>query len=147
MTIETFQGEHRWLSNFWPCNVVLPDTVPGKSIRLLTIEHLYQAAKCVRFADFMNIINLPTPGKAKRAAREVLIRDDWDLRKLQVMRELQQMKYNKFLNPELNLMLLATGDEELVEGNTWGDRFWGVCRGVGENNLGKIIMEVRNSYR
>jgi hypothetical protein len=41
-------------------------------------------------------------------------------------------------------MLLLTGDEELIEGNFWGDVFWGVCNGVGKNHLGKILMEVRS---
>jgi predicted NAD-dependent protein-ADP-ribosyltransferase YbiA (DUF1768 family) len=40
-------------------------------------------------------------------------------------------------------MLKATGDEELVEGNWWNDTFWGVCNGVGENNLGKLLMKIR----
>lgn len=43
------------------------------------------------------------------------------------------------------LMLLATGDAVLKEGNTWNDVFWGVSlkTGQGENNLGKILMRVR----
>ncbi len=44
-------------------------------------------------------------------------------------------------------MLVATGQEELVEGNDWEDRFWGVDppgSNNGENNLGKILMRVRN---
>ena len=40
-------------------------------------------------------------------------------------------------------MLLATDDMEIIEGNVWGDTFWGVCDGKGENNLGKVLMEVR----
>ena len=43
-------------------------------------------------------------------------------------------------NPQLAVMLMATGDEELVEGNTWGDRTWGVCDGVGQNRPGKILV-------
>lgn len=53
--------------------------------------------------------------------------------------------------PELEAMLLATGDKVLVEGNTWGDTEWGVCDGVGKNLLGKILMRIRGelqkSYR
>lgn len=41
----------------------------------------------------------------------------------------------------------STGDVELVEGNWWGDRFWGVCDGVGENRLGRCLMEVRKELR
>ena len=45
--------------------------------------------------------------------------------------------------PELRTKLADTEDEELIEGNTWNDTYWGVCRGVGENHLGKLLMEVR----
>lgn len=45
---------------------------------------------------------------------------------------------------ELAERLLATGDAQLVEGNTWGDTFWGVCDGVGENHLGRLHMWIRS---
>ena len=53
----------------------------------------------------------------------------------------------KFHNPTLQKKLLATGEEELIEGNWWNDTYWGVCNGVGQNNLGKILMEVRDEIR
>ena len=37
----------------------------------------------------------------------------------------------KFSHPDLAVLLLATGDEDLVEINTWGDTFWGICDGKG----------------
>ena len=40
--------------------------------------------------------------------------------------------------------IVDTEDMELIEGNSWGDTFWGVCDGVGENNLGKVLMRVRD---
>ena len=45
-------------------------------------------------------------------------------------------------NPELKQKLLETGNQELIEGNTWNDTFWGVCNGQGQNWLGKILMLV-----
>jgi predicted NAD-dependent protein-ADP-ribosyltransferase YbiA (DUF1768 family) len=53
----------------------------------------------------------------------------------------------KFAHPELRRLLLATGDAELVEGNTWGDRFWGVCAGRGQNHLGRLLMAIRAEIR
>lgn len=50
-------------------------------------------------------------------------------------------------HPDLTELLLVTGDAELIEGNTWGDTTWGVCRGKGENLLGKILMAVRETLR
>lgn len=44
--------------------------------------------------------------------------------------------------------LLNTGEAELIEGNTWGDKFWGAVWDkelgwVGQNWLGKLLMEER----
>ena len=59
--------------------------------------------------------------------------------------DLEEIVEEKFRqNPKLAEMLLATEDAILIEGNTWGDKFWGVCNGVGENNLGKVLMYVRD---
>ena len=47
-------------------------------------------------------------------------------------------------HPDLAAQLLATDPQELVEGNHWKDTYWGVCDGIGQNNLGKILMIVRD---
>lgn len=81
---------------------------------------------------------------AKRLGKAVQLPDDWDERKFEVMRELIR---KKFENPLLRAMLLATEDAVLVEGNTWNDRVWGVCHGMGQNMLGRILMDVRDEIR
>lgn len=48
--------------------------------------------------------------------------------------------------------LLATGGQELIEGNRWHDTFWGRCvcercKGTGQNWLGRLIMQVREELR
>jgi hypothetical protein len=60
------------------------------------------------------------------------------------MRELITLK---FADKELRKKLLATGESYLEETNTWRDTFWGVCNGVGENWLGKLLMEERTLAR
>lgn len=82
-----------------------------------------------------------TAGQAKRRGYRVKLRDDWELVKLGIMEDLVRQKFNE---KTLGDMLLATGDAELVEGNDWGDKFWGVCDGEGQNMLGKILMKVRS---
>ena len=47
-------------------------------------------------------------------------------------------------NKKLAEQLMATGEDDLVEGNDWGDRYWGVCRGVGKNKLGQILKRIRS---
>ena len=62
--------------------------------------------------------------------------------KVKLMFELVLEKFKQ--NPELKQKLLETGNQELIEGNTWNDTFWGVCNGQGQNWLGKILMLVRS---
>jgi len=130
--ISSFSGEYRWLSNFWP--------VPGWSIAP-TVEHRYQAAKTGISSEKEAIWLAPTPGKAKRLGSKVILSAGWESWKLSVMEQLLRAKFEE---PGLRAKLLATGDEELVEGNNWGDTFWGVCNGEGENHLGKLLMKIRD---
>jgi len=56
-----------------------------------------------------------------------------------------RLKFTK--HESLKEKLLATGDEELVEGNDWNDRVWGKVDGVGENHLGRLLMKIRAELR
>jgi ribA/ribD-fused uncharacterized protein len=136
MTIDSFKGNYRFLSNFWPAPIEL------FGLLYATTEHAYQAAKCECFFDSDRIRFATTPGKAKRMGQTVAMRENWDLIKVDIMRLITKLKY---VNEDLRELLLSTGDAQLIEGNTWGDTFWGVCDGQGENHLGRILMEVRDS--
>lgn len=72
------------------------------------------------------------------------MRDDWERVKLAVMLDLLRQK---FAHADLRAQLIATSDDVLVEGNTWGDTFWGMCNGVGLNHLGRLLMQVRAEVR
>lgn len=133
--ITSFSGEHRFLSNFWPADVTF------EGVRFPSAEHAYQAAKTVDVSERARIAALATPSDAKRAGRALICRADWDRVKLDVM---ERCVRDKFLNNAgLGARLLATGEAELIEGNDWGDEYWGVCNGRGANHLGKILMKVR----
>jgi len=136
--IDEFKREYRFLSNFWPSRVFNGHWYP-------TVEHAYQAAKCLHKQDELAIRNADSPGMAKRLGSKVAIRPDWDAIKLEVMADLLWQKF--VLNPELRAKLLSTGDRELIEGNTWGDTFWGKCGQQGQNHLGKLIMRLRDIAR
>lgn len=134
--INSFSGEYRFLSNFYPCSVELDGDV------YTSVEHAYQAAKTF---DIEERTVLRTTGPAnivKKLGKRVTMRPDWDTVKVCVMANLVWQKFTN--NTDLQAKLLSTGNKELVEGNWWHDTFWGVCNGVGENNLGKILMAVRN---
>lgn len=139
-TIPTFEGAYRFLSNFYAC----PNGVMYEGIRYPTSEHAYQAAKTNDPSMRLRIAALPTPLAAKRTGRYVLLRPDWEEVKVEVMRAVLQAKFS---DPELADALLATDDAELIEGNWWGDKFWGVCRGVGKNKLGQLLMQLRAELR
>lgn len=132
--IGEFQGDYRWLSNFWPCPVEYND------IAYPSVEHAYQAAKCVHQTDALSFVGL-TAGQAKRQGKLVEHRLDWDEVKLWIMEQLLEQKFT--MSTVLREKLLATGHQKLVEGNSWGDTFWGVCRGKGENHLGRLLMALR----
>ena len=137
-TIDSFTGKYAFLSNFYASEVRLGGQVA------LTVEHAFQAAKAVRYADRLKILDAPTPTLSKRYGRRVMLRDDWEDIKLWVMEDLLRQKFRR---QDLKRSLLATGDATLIEGNWWGDEFWGVCEGKGENNLGKLLMTIREDIQ
>ena len=109
----------------------------------LSVENEYQASKCddKRWIEFCQTFN---PGIVKSAAKELEYdKPDWEKRKLKIM---EICLSQKFTQEPFNSMLKLTGDEELQEGNNWGDEFWGVNlkTGKGQNHLGKLIMLIRD---
>lgn len=137
MKIDRFdETAFRFLSNFYPAKVVY------EGIEYPTSEHAYQAAKTLDVLQRENVAMLASPADAKRYGKAVSMRPNWDNIKVRVMEEIVYAKFTQ--NENLNHMLVLTDDIELIEGNSWGDTFWGVCKGVGENHLGKILMRVRN---
>lgn len=134
-----FKGQNAFLSNFYPSPMVFQ----GRTYA--TVEHAFQAFKMVTNEAHEQVRRATTAGRAKRIARAAERRADWDIIKNDVM--LICLKEKFFKNEKLGLMLLSTGDSELIEGNTWDDTYWGVCKGVGLNNLGKLLMQVRQELR
>ncbi len=143
--IESFSGEHRFLSNFWPVQVEFEGKIYP------SVEQAYKAAKTLDQEARRQIQTLvPNRKELEQEIREILdskVRLDWtDDMRLRVMEHLLNQKFDG-RNQELQKKLLETGEVELVEGNHWGDTFFGVCNGVGENHLGKLLMKVRESVR
>lgn len=137
--INRFVDEYEFLSNFYP-SPIYDDT--GKEYP--TVEHYFQAMKTFDPQKRELIRSAESPGKAKRIGRLIQLREDWEERKLDIM---EKALIQKFQIPKLREKLLATGNEELVEGNFWNDIYWGVCKGEGENHLGKLLMNIREKIR
>lgn len=135
--ITQFRDEYFFLSNFYLCNIEY------NGFKYTSVEAAFQAQKCLDknvMAEFTKM----TPGQAKKHGRKVKLRNDWESVKLSIMEELVRIKFTS--NRDIQQLLLDTQNAELIEGNNWNDRFWGVCKGKGENNLGKILMKIRNEF-
>lgn len=151
--INSFRGEYRFLSNFYPAKIEMDGRIYP------SVEHAYQAGKTTD-DNLRDIIRTaPTPGLAKRHGSQIKPRPGWELLKLPLMEFLLRQKFyleqvpeivsREHINEKLDLRdrLLATHPEMLVEGNTWGDTFWGVCAGEGSNHLGRLLMKIRGELR
>ena len=134
-----FSKEFRYLSNFYPAMVKLD------GLEYFSTEHAYQAAKTLDPVEREVIRASTKPGEAKKLGQKVTMREDWDQVKISIMKDLVSQKFTN--HQDLKENLLATGDSYLEETNTWSDFFWGVCKGKGENHLGKILMEVREELK
>lgn len=138
--VERFDKDYAFLSNFYPCTVV------GKSgIVYPSSEHAYQAAKSKSRRIRKIIASLPTAAATKKYGRNVVVRPDWEKVKRRIMLQIVRAKFSQ--NRYLAMMLIDTLDADLREGNWWGDTTWGICKGVGKNWLGKILMQVRAELR
>lgn len=125
-----------FLSNFFPAPLVF------EGVRYENSEAAFQAAKCPSHKHEFSKLS---PSAAKRLGRKVELRSDWDDIKYDVMYRICKEKF--YQNTDLLAKLIATNDAELIEGNDWNDTIWGVCNGVGENRLGKILMKIRDENR
>lgn len=133
--INKFTGRYRFLSNFYPCPVKFDgDVYPS-------VEHAFQAAKTLNTDERTQIRHAISARDAKCLGRKASLRLDWEDVKVGIMLGLLRSKFD---NPALSKALIATRNFELIEGNTWGDRFWGVdTLGCGQNMLGKLLMQIR----
>lgn len=134
--ISSFSGKYHFLSNFYPCSI------KWEGIIWPSTEHAYQAAKSNDPQIRQRILEAATPAIAKKMGKKVLMRPDWDSIRRSVMLRLVSVKF--FGDVLLKEELWKTGDLLLIEGNWWGDTYWGICQGAGENHLGKILMIVRD---
>lgn len=152
--ISKFDGRYSFLSNFYPC------LIEYQGIYYKSVEAYYVAMKIKddqiidgKFMPWIDIreyiSKISNPGEVKRLGRKLQVRRDWETIRLSVM---NYGVKQKFKNEALQEMLLSTRDEELIEGNSWHDNFFGSCQcskcgNLGDNNLGKILMTIRDGYK
>lgn len=141
MTVGTFSAGNRFLSNFYYCPILWGGTVYPSA------EHLYQARKTSDPQWQERIASAVTPRSAKELGQQAPLINGWDYLKVAVMEDVVREKFRQ--NSTLNDQLIATGEQVLIEGNSWHDQFWGDCwcpqhrRIDGKNALGIVLMRVR----
>ena len=134
--INEFRGKYFFASNFSDSKITLND------IEFENAEAAFHSFKDIsRQKEFSNLDS----SLAKRKGRHVTLRKDWEDIKDDIMYQVVKAKFSQ--NEDLLEKLLATENEELIEGNTWSDYYWGVCNGKGKNKLGKILMKVRDELK
>ena len=139
--IRGFRGRYRFLSNFYAD----PRTHA-------TVEAFFQAAKSQK-SEERDAIRKMSPRDAKWFGRRVILRPDWEQVKQEVMFDLLLDKFHNhglFIGMDYQASLAATGSATLIESNTWHDNYWGDCTcprctAPGQNHLGLLLMEVRES--
>jgi ribA/ribD-fused uncharacterized protein len=140
--IDRFKNEYRFLSNFW----ILDNPVIIDGLVFDNTEAAYQAMKTLD-SEIRSEFQELNPSEAKKKGRNVKLREDWENIKIKIMTEIVRQKFEN--NPHLGYMLIDTYPKQLVEGNWWGDTFWGVDmkNHAGQNHLGKILMKIRDELR
>ena len=136
-SIKGFQGKYRFLSNFYPCDIIFE----GLSYR--SSEAAYQASKFIDKSTKQKFTEIDAR-EARKLGQAMPIREDWEDIKLNVMYRILRAKFSK---EPFRKMLLDTDDGYLEETNYWYDTFWGVYNGVGKNYLGQLLMLVRDELR
>lgn len=135
--ITSFTGSFRFLSNFHSCKIVY------EGIEYPSSEHAYVAAKTDNPLQKLAISEIANTSDVKRFGRTLKLKDNWDLIKISIMKNIVESKFDQ--NKDLMKLLQETRPYELIEGNNWGDKFWGQSPlGTGRNELGKILMSVRD---
>ena len=142
--IDSFSNQYEFMSNFYNAPIIYDDLTYRNNEAAFQAQKLANEEERKRFCTY-------SPSKAKLEGRNCKLREDWEDIKYQVMYNIVKAKFSQ--NVELKKQLLATGTEELIEGNWWHDNCWGDCfcercKDVkGQNNLGKILMRVREEIK
>ena len=137
--ITQFRGNYYFLSNFSDYPVQLD------GLTYLNGEAAFQSGKVTTHNERLAFVGIP-PNIAKSKGRKVKLRSDWEAVKVDRMRQVIDAKFS---DSKLAKLLDQTGDTELLEGNNWHDKIWGVDSTTlqGQNQLGKILMAKREQLR
>lgn len=144
--IKGFFGDYRWLSNFHSCEVWY------EGLSYPSSENAYQSAKIYR--EWRQQFSFCSPSESKRLWKQesyfshrLYSSEEWNSVKYDIMSSIVFEKF--YRNKDIRQKLIDTGGKYLEETNDWGDIWYGVDykTGTGLNNLGKILMKVRQFWQ
>lgn len=138
--INSFKGEYDFLSSRFGCSFI------WQGIKYNNVETAFQSSKCEDEAE-RKLYSRLSAEKAAVKGGQIIPPPEWEERKLDTMMSIQFAKFSQ--NPSLMRRLIATGDCKIINGNHKGETYWGVdlYSWKGENNLGKIIMTIRDKEK
>lgn len=141
--INFFRGENFIFSNFYE-NIDYPFNF--NELSFISGEAAFQSAKSLN-KDIQKKFCYLHPCEAKIYGRQVILRPNWEDIKDEIMYEVVRAKFSS--HPNLRQRLIGTYPKILIEGNTWHDNHFGVCKcnrcknKQKENILGKTLMRIR----
>ena len=136
--IDYFTGYFSFLSN----NYLTP--VYHDGIIFQSVLHAYYANKTEDKNIHKKILNCENFQNLLSLAYRIKDPENWENKKFQIMEKLVRDKFRR--NKEISEKLILTENRELI--NTlleYNEKnlFWGVYKGKGENNLGRILTKIR----
>lgn len=146
------KGKYRLLNN----DVIMRNPIVDEDgLEYYTVEAYFQSRKTTDYEErkyftgqtIINSYNKEvdfTGNIARQKGKNVSLREDWDLVKVQAMRDGIRMKFQN--NPALKKDLLSTGNRQLVFSSQFNkDEYWGInsTKRKGSNVIGKLLEEYR----
>ncbi len=90
--ITSFSGSFRFLSNFYPCNVIY------EGIEYPSSEHAYVAAKTDNQLQKIAISEILNTSDVKRFGRTLKLKSNWDSVKVSIMKNIVEAKFDQNTN-------------------------------------------------
>lgn len=127
-------------------NIRTIESITVDNITYPSIENAFQATRFVDLATKRKFMYFTPNEAAYKGSHFRTTVKDWSYHKYDFMYKILKTKLedSRFRNA-----LLDTDSEEIIITNTQHENDWGVCtcpscRNRGQNNLGKLLMQLRN---
>jgi ribA/ribD-fused uncharacterized protein len=143
---QSLKNEYRIFDNFAATPITIKTS--GETDTFPTVEHYYQAVKFQQSDPewFKQIRDAPTPVKAREmgSSKDHTANPAFKEIRNQIMKRALEVK---FADPKLASLLLSTGDRKIVNASA-KNSYWGEgAEKLGENHLGKLLMEIRGQLK